>query len=248
MSALRHIPLTGAYNFRDLGGYHTGNGAKTKWRRILRADSPHRLTMQDMEKLLDEGLTTVIDLRALNELKVAPNPFKIHPHIAYQNIALFDHLAPDNMRDAHATTTDDPLFDFYKATLATRQPAIGNVLTAIAQAPRGTVMFHCTAGKDRTGLISALLLGLAEVGAEDIISDYAQTKPLIVGLVAEFLELARKNGTDIEAYRPLLECKPETMRNVVRYFADQYNSVSDYLAQVGLAPDLQEDLKMRLLE
>jgi len=247
MNTQRHIPLVGAYNFRDLGGYRTQGGAQTKWRRFLRADSPHRLTAQDTETLLDRGLTTVIDLRAINELKSAPNPFEQNPDVIYQNIPLFDHLAPDNMRDAEDTSSDDPLFAFYKATLATRQTAIRNVLAAIAQAPRGTVMFHCTAGKDRTGLISALLLGLAQVEAEEIVSDYAQTKPLIVGLVAEFLALARENGTDVEAYRPLLECKSETMRNVVDYFADQYNSVPEYLAEIGLTAELQERLKQRLL-
>lgn len=244
----RHIPLTGAYNIRDLGGYRTGSGDKTKWRRLLRADSPHRLSGQDKEKLMDEGLTTVIDLRSQNELQKAPNPFAMLPHVNYRNIALFDNLAPDTMRNKRATPSSDPLFDFYLTTLANRQVAIRNVMTAIAEAPQGTVMFHCTAGKDRTGLISALLLGLAQVEETEIVSDYAQTKPLITELVQEFLELARNNGTDVENYRPLLECTPETMHKVVIHIRQQYTSVPDFLTGIGLEKAERKRLKTRLLE
>jgi len=109
------------------------------------------------------------------------------------------------------------------------------------------VLFHCTAGKDRTGLISALLLGLVDVEEDEIVSDYAQTKPLIADLVLEFLELARQNGTDLDSYRPLLECQPETMRKVVYHIRDQYKSVPDFLNEIGLAPDLKSLLAARLL-
>jgi len=243
----RHLPLSGAYNFRDLGGYRTRSGALTKWRRILRADSPHRLSKQDIARLLDEGLGTVVDLRSANEVAAAPNPFLTHGQVTYLNVSLFDHLAPADMRRGSSGPTNDPLLDFYVSTLAKRQPAIRDVLGAIARAQEGTVLFHCTAGKDRTGLISALLLGLVDVEEDEIVSDYAQTKPLIADLVLEFLELARQNGTDLDSYRPLLECQPETMRKVVYHIRDQYKSVPDFLNEIGLAPDLKSLLAARLL-
>ena len=68
----RHIALSGAYNIRDLGGYHTCAGAVTRARRVLRADSPHRLTDDDINTLLETGLATVIDLRAPHEVADAP--------------------------------------------------------------------------------------------------------------------------------------------------------------------------------
>ncbi len=243
----RHYPLTGAYNFRDLGGYQTQAGHQTKWRRLLRADSPHRLTEQAIASLLKLGLTTVIDLRSQNELAQAANPFEEHRLISYHNISLFDHLDPKAMRKAHASDSADPLLEFYTSTLAKRQPAIRAVLTAIASAAPGAVMFHCTAGKDRTGLISALLLGMANVGSDEIISDYAQTKPLIVGLVKEFLALAEKTGTDIESYRPLLECNPATMRAALAHIQRRYRSINGYLEEIGLEQEYRQRLADRLL-
>ena len=243
----RYLPLSGAYNFRDLGGYRTRSGGLTKWRRILRADSPHRLSQGDISGLLDQGLSTVIDLRSANEVMDAPNPFLTHAQVTYLNVSLFDHLAPADMRQGQSGATDDPLLDFYVTTLANRQPAIRDVLGAIAGARDGAVLFHCTAGKDRTGLISALLLGLADVEEDDIVSDYAQTKPLITDLVQEFLELAKQNGTNLDTYRPLLECNPDTMRKVVHHITDQYCSVPDFLTKIGLEPDLKSRLSVRLL-
>jgi len=243
----RHLALSGAYNFRDLGGYRTRSGATTKWRRIIRADSPHRLSKQDIDKLLGQGLTSVIDMRSNNEIKSAPNPFAVHSRVNYQNIGLFDHLAPNAMPDDNRRPSNDPLLDFYVTTLANRQSAIRDVLNAIATAQKGAVMFHCTAGKDRTGLISALLLGLVEVKEEEIISDYVQTKPLITELVREFLELAKRNGADLTSYRPLLECNPDTMRKVMQHIKDRYNSVPDFLTEIGLQPISITLLKTRLL-
>jgi len=243
----RHLPLMGAYNFRDLGGYRTRSGALTKWRRILRADSPHRLSKQDISRLLDHGLTTVIDLRSGNEVADAPNPFAEQSQVTYQNIGVFDHLAPQTMQEDGTAEADDPLLDFYVKTLANRQAAIRNVLGAIAMAPDGTVLFHCTAGKDRTGLIAALLLGLVDVEEEDIVSDYAQTKPLIADLVLEFLALAQKNGRDLDSYRRLLDCKADTMRNVVKHIGDQYQSVPGFFTEIGLEPDSTTRLAQRLL-
>ena len=243
----RHLPLSGAYNFRDLGGYRTHTGEMTKWRRILRADCPHRLSSDDISKLMGEGLTTVIDLRSNNETENNVNPFATMTGVAYQNVGLFDHLAPDTMHDEKSQPEADPLFGFYVKTLANRQTAIRNVLSAIANAQDGMVMFHCTAGKDRTGLISALLLGLAEVEESEIVSDYAQTKLLIADLVLEFLELAKENGTNLANYRRLLDCKPETMRNVVGHINDSYQSVPGYAAEIGLQPELITRLSSRLL-
>ncbi len=243
----RHIPLAGAYNFRDLGGYRTRSGGFTKWGRVLRADSPHRLTRQDVHSLLDQGLGTVIDLRSANELDGAPNPFASHSQITYRNIGLFEHLAPETMRNDQVQDSGNPVLDFYITTLATRQTAIRDVLDAIADAREGAVLFHCTAGKDRTGLIAALLLGLADVEEREIVSDYAQTKPLIAGLVQEFLELAKQNGTDLVSYRKLLECTPETMRDVMDHIRHRYCSVARYIDEIGLNSPNQTALKEKLL-
>ncbi|MCA8869736.1 MAG: tyrosine-protein phosphatase [Rhodobacteraceae bacterium] len=243
----RHLPLAGAYNIRDLGGYATWYGPRTSWRQFLRADSPHRLSRSDLNKLIDEGLSSVIDLRSANEVAKAPNPFAKMDGVRYRNIPLFDRLAPDNMRPNEHAASDDPLLDFYCHTLETRQVAIGNALRGLAEAGDGAVMFHCTAGKDRTGLIAALLLGLAGVNDDDIIADYVETRALIADLVLEFLEHAKTNGTDLDTYRKLLECNPTTMRRAIAHLRRKYRSVARYMTEIGLEADIVGHLRNRLL-
>ncbi len=236
----RYFPLNGAYNFRDLGGYCTAQKRETNWRRIMRADSPHRLDAADRQKLRQNGLRTVIDLRAKNELEAAPNPFVDDPDVQYLNISLFEQLAPATMIEQERSS--DPLLDFYTTTLATRQEPICKVLEAIAAHQEGLLVFHCTAGKDRTGLIAALLLGLAEVEEQQIIADYARTAPLIVGLVDEFLQMAREKGMDIDAYKKLLKCEPQTMQKALNHVHETYGSIPQYLHQAGLAPSTRTRL------
>ena len=94
MRFTRHIPLNGSYNIRDLGGYPTATGP-TAWRRILRADSLHRLDDQAMQALHEMGCDTVIDLRRAEETTAQPNPFATAmPQVQYHNISLFEGLDP----------------------------------------------------------------------------------------------------------------------------------------------------------
>lgn len=241
----RHLALSGAYNVRDLGGYRTRAGGLTRRRRLLRADSPHRLTSGDLDLLLGTGLRTVIDLRAPHELANAPNPLGEIASLDYLHLPLFDALAPANVHEG--ATGPDPLPEFYARTLSTRAPALRDVMQAITEAPPGAVMFHCTAGKDRTGLIAALLLGNADVRDADIVSDYASTERHIAPLVAEFLDLARIKGSDTDAYGRALRSRPETMQRVLADIARDYGSVPEYLAGIGLDSAARARLAARLL-
>jgi protein-tyrosine phosphatase len=243
----RHIALTGAYNIRDLGGYRTHKGVLTQPRRLLRADSPHRLSDDDIDQLTGAGLRTVIDLRASHERADAPTRLDDIAGIDCLHLPLFDALAPANISaDAPAPGTD-PLLGFYTRTLATRQAALREVFQAIAEAPPGAVMFHCTAGKDRTGLVAALALSVADVDEAEIVADYARTKALIADLVAEFLDLARERGTDLVAYRRVLDCRPDTMRAVLAHLQSRYGSAREYLTGIGLDRDGIDRLAARLL-
>jgi protein-tyrosine phosphatase len=242
----RDLPLSGAYNIRDLGGYPAG-AASTQWRRVLRADALHRLDGDGVAALLDAGVRTVIDLRHATELEVAPNPFNGHAAVRYINISLFDNLKPPVAEtDAEGNLTD-ALLDLYKMALAERKVEIAQVLSTIADAPAGAVMFHCTAGKDRTGVIAALLLSASGVAEEAIIADYALTAERIAPLVPEFLEDAGRRGIDVEAFRRLLGSEPETMRGFLVHLVQEYGDVYSYLDQLGLDADLRARLAMRLM-
>lgn len=245
-SGRRHIALEGVYNIRDLGGYATAQGTQTAWRRFLRADSPHALTEDGQARLQAEGLTTVIDLRTEAEITETPNPFARRAGVVYAHRPLFAALAPGKL----AETADGacPLLGFYQSALDDRHEALHDIMTLIAGADEGAVMFHCTAGKDRTGLVAALLLGLAEVSVDDIVADYALTEGLITGLVAGFLESARQKGGDVVAYARLLASPAPTMRDTLGHLEARYGSVPRYLAHIGMAPGDITALSDRLHE
>jgi protein-tyrosine phosphatase len=108
------------------------------------------------------------------------------------------------------------------------------------------VLFHCTAGKDRTGLIAALMLALAGVETAVIAEDYALTGPMIAPLLESFIADAAARGTDIEAFRPLLSCDPQTMAATLAFLIDNHGSVKAYLASIGLSDDTIDRLQARL--
>lgn len=245
-SGRRHIKLEGTYNIRDLGGYATAQGTQTAWRRFLRADSPHGLNEAGQARLQAEGLSTVIDLRTEAEITETPNPFARRAGVLYAHRPLFTALAPDKL--AESADGAHPLLGFYQSALDDRHEALNDIMTLIAGADEGAVMFHCTAGKDRTGLVAALLLGLAEVSADDIVADYALTEGLITGLVAGFLETARQRGGDVAAYARLLAAPAPTMRDTLGHLEARYGSVPRYLTHIGVAPGDIAALSDRLHE
>jgi protein-tyrosine phosphatase len=236
----RHLPVTGAYNIRDLGGYHTPSGP-TLFRRLIRADGLSRLDADGMQRLIDEGLGTVIDLRHAGELETHPNPFAAHPSVAYHNISLFEQLAPAE------AIVGDILQDLYIRALAERGAAITAVLSAISAAPAGVVLFHCTAGKDRTGIIAALMLSLAGVATAEIVEDYARTEQMIAPLIDDLLNSAGERGADVAVIKRLLGSKPETMEATLAHIASEHGTVEAYLGSIGLGPETIARLKSRLL-
>lgn len=236
----RHLPIAGTFNVRDLGGYAARDG-ETRWRRLLRADGLHRVDPEGMAALVAEGVTTVIDLRHPGELVTHPNPFRAHPEVRYHNVSLFESLAP------RAEPGQDLLLELYKLALETRQEALAEVLTVIADAPPGAVLFHCTAGKDRTGIVSALLLAIAGVEATLIVEDYALTGEMIAPLVEEIIADAVGRGADPDQFRPLLAADPATMLSTIGYLEETYGSAHDYLDAIGLSPETTDRLRHRLM-
>lgn len=237
----RHLPIAGTFNVRDLGGYPHPGGV-TGWRRMLRADSLHRLDADGIALLKGAGVVTVIDLRHDHELESYPNPFRAEPGVDYRHVSLFEQLAPSEMAGA------DMLHDLYVQALTTRGEAIATVLTAIAEAPEGAVLFHCTAGKDRTGLIAALLL--AAVGVENalIVEDYALTKTHLAPALPGFIADAQARGVEVEKFRPLLACEPETMAATLSHLTERHGTVEAYLTEIGLQAGVISRLKVRLTE
>lgn len=242
----RRLEIPGLLNVRDLGGYETRNGLITKWRRLLRGDGLHRLTHEGIELLNSEGLTSVIDLRSEAELEKEPNPYLDQGQIGFFHKPVYDDLAPA-MLATHEAGSEEPLVGFYTTALLNRAEAIRDILATIASAPKGAILFHCTAGKDRTGLVAALLLEIAGVDRETILADYSLTGDFIASLVEELLERTRQSGGDAERHAKFLSSAPITMAMALEQLDERHGSVENYLKDIGLVAGDMSNLRDRLL-
>jgi protein-tyrosine phosphatase len=244
MTHTRHIPLDGVLNLRDLGGYPTPSG-ETSWRRMLRAASLHRLTDAEIEKLQDLGVVSVIDLRFDDEIVKEPNPFAGRDgSVTHVNVSLFAGLDPTNPQIVEAP---DPLLALYKTALDERPDGFLAVMRAIIAAGDGGVLFHCTAGKDRTGMIAALLLDLAGVAREVIVADYVLTGDHIVPLVEATRAAVEAQGGDFAAYAPFFAAEAATMEAFLDHLHDIHGGARTYLANHGLTVSEIETLRTRLV-
>jgi protein-tyrosine phosphatase len=162
----RHLPLPGTRNLRDVGGYPTSDGRRTRWRTLLRTDSLDLLPLDSQAKLLDMGLRQAIDLRWPSELERAPNVFHASPRVRYRSIPLIAHENDD-------PTPNVGLVGLYLHLLDERAAQLVEVVRAVIE-PDGTpTVIGCAAGKDRTGVAIALILSAVGVPRELVVRDYA---------------------------------------------------------------------------
>ena len=239
----RHLGLAGTYNLRDTGGYRTLDGRTTRWRTFLRSDSLHRVPLMAQTTLLNYGVRTVIDLRRSDELHVAPNVFASSSEIVYHHLSLLADTLPERK------VAPRSLPDIYRMILEQRQEPLRQILATLA-APGGLpAIVHCTAGKDRTGLIVALLLGLVGVPAATIVEDYALSSQY---LGDPYLEEARQraahHGIPWKWYQHTIICPPEFMHTTLQYIDERHGGIVAYVRSIGLSQEQCARLRYALVE
>ena len=240
----RLIGLEGCLNFRDLGGYPTADGRRVRWRWMFRSDALCALTPADVGRLRDEiGLTTVVDLRSTAELRADGDGPLMRAGLAHHHLPLFD---GDAVRPEDATV-QITLADRYWLLAQYAKARIARVLTALAES-EGPAVYHCAAGKDRTGVISAVVLGVLGVPDEVIVADYAATKENLDAIV-ERLMATRSYATVLASLPPdTLHAEAETMVAFLERIRTDYGDMRGYAAAAGVAPDALEALMLRLIE
>lgn len=239
----RLLEWEGCLNARDLGGYATGDGRETRWGAVVRSASLAALTEAGRAALADYGVRAIVDLRLPAELADDPNPFaEPGDHgIAYTNVSFIDPAAAPP--DAVTTLAED-----YLQMLDRYRQGVAEAMTAVARAPDGAVLIHCAAGKDRTGLIAALLLGLAGVPDETIAADYAMTAELLRHREREWLEgLEPEERAEREAMLARYAPTAEVMSAVLEGLAERFGGVEAYLLATGLGRDDLDRLRDRLV-
>lgn len=236
----RHIEVEGGYNIRDLGGYPTVDGRTTRWQMLVRSGSLDQITPTGQERLVQYGVKTVIDLRDEFEVRDYPDVFMQHMSVRY----LHTPLSPHNYNDSLTYTRLD---EVYCTMLGTLQTNIGAIFSAIAEAEPG-ILFHCFAGKDRTGLVSALLLGVAGVPADVIAADYAETAPHIAHLVAQWREYAIQHAQDMARFDCDVGSEATTMLNTLAVLETEYGGGVNYLRSCGINDRQLQRLRALLLD
>jgi protein-tyrosine phosphatase len=235
----RHVIWEGCYNIRDLGGLPTSDGRTTTSGVFLRGDSICRLTDRGRASLLADGVRTIVDLRRDAELQRDPNPFANVPEqVAYLHLPFNDAAIEERIR-AMPTSADR-----YRAMLDEGRDRITAIMTALARAERA-VLFHCYGGRDRTGMVAAILLRLASVPDDEIVRDYVMTdermEPLYGKWRAEMDEerRARFDGLIAEASAPI--------EAALDHLDKRYGGVEPYLAGGGVANEEIAGLRTALL-
>ena len=238
----RRIVLEGAVNFRDLGGYEAG-GSRTRWRTLFRADGLGDLTETDLSVLRGFGIRTVIDLRSGSELERGRFDVEAHP-------ATFHHLPfIDELPDAQDFDRRPGLLGSQYLEIV--RDAGGQILAALevlASPDALPAVFHCTAGKDRTGVLSAIVLSLLGVDEPTVVADYALSGEAMLRLRAKLIAKYPEGRETLENIDEVFSADPAQMEQLLDHVQEQYGSVDAYVEGLGASPDLVERLRAALLE
>lgn len=235
----RRVPLVNAFNVRDLGGYPCTKGNKIiNYHSFLRADDLHCLNNDEIEYLINYGLAAVIDLRSKEEIKKFPDPFENSGKVKYINIPLIT----ENISDVTRINTIEPenmMTAFYMSLIKDSGEAIKTVFEFMSEVSNGIILFHCTAGKDRTGITAMLLLMLAGVEDSDVIADYSVTY-IYNSVNPVFVEILS------ECPAELLFSNADYIVPVIKYIRSEYKTADNYLKCIGVSDEAIHKIIKRL--
>lgn len=238
----RFIPIKGAWNFRDTGGYITKNGKSIKWKNVYRAGQLSKITEEDISYLKDLGIKTIIDLRTIRELETQPN------------------VVMDNINDIHMPINDsdycedncktnknlnEVMKNSYMYMIDKRAEKFGHVLKLFTSEENFPIVFHCMAGKDRTGITALLLYMIAGLDEDTIISDYTLSNYAS----SRILDYFETFGLDREEMYEYAIADEKWIIDVIDYINEKYNNVEEYLiSKAGLTKEEVDSIYYNLIE
>ncbi|MEA3214664.1 MAG: protein-tyrosine phosphatase [Acidimicrobiia bacterium] len=268
----RHFELDGPVNFRDLGGYPVRDGRTVRWRTIFRSDGLHSMSAADLALLLDQlGLSSVIDLRSGDEVELVGRGPLGETEVVLHHVPIFD----ETRRLADRLAGGLVIGDMYVQMIESAAPRFVQALEIIART-NSPLVFHCAAGKDRTGLLGAVLLELLGVDDDDIAEDYAHSARSIALLKERWAaSAAAKAAKSAEGDSPsktgarrslppgmprlprgaegrrvaeeLLSARPATILALLGTMRDRFGSVGEWAADHGFSQSDANRLRDRLL-
>jgi len=242
----RRLALSGCFNFRDLGGYLTADGRRVRWRRLFRADGLTRLDSDDCEVLAKLGLATVVDLRTRGEVDERGRFPEVSFEVDYHHLPLTDVLPPTEDLARYA----EPAFvtDRYLQLFTEGSDSIAKSLMVLGEKDALPAVFHCSAGKDRTGVLAALLLGFLGVPDEAIVEDYALSAQAMLGLLESIKREYADAAEEVERYAPAVTSAfPESMAAFLESLRADHGGFDELATSLGVESAV-ESLRASLLE
>lgn len=237
-SIKRLVPVKGALNFRDVGGYKTTDGKEVVWGKVYRSAGIDKLTTEDIALLDKKKIHTVVDFRGVAEAKAAPD--RLPQNTDYTLSPAGSDSIPNPMQMVKLLKEGGFLEKFYgidavKYSGDRFRPLFVKLLTADK---KEAVMYHCTGGRDRTGMATALFLYVLQVPEKTIEEDYVASniylKKMNKGMMAPLAKMSGLSEAQIENEMAL---KPELIRSFFGGIKTQYGSVEGFLQQeMGIGP------------
>ena len=243
----RLVKLEAVHNFRDLGGYPTDSGQVTKWRTLYRADGLYRLTPSDAQAVIDIGVRTVIDLRTHKEVETRGTfPVEKFP-VKFHHLSIIDATWNDG-----DTPEIEDVVEFlvwaYRHMIASAAPKFADAIEIIASTDVLPLVFHCAAGKDRTGVLAALVLSILGVQEEIISADYGLTESAMKRLL-KWAEVSQPDLATAYANMParFAAADPRAMAIILNDLNTKYGSVQNFVREIGVSDETANTLRKSLL-
>ena len=248
MSNRPPIPqMDNLFNLRDHGGLRTATGEAVRNGRLYRADGVHRASPDDVAKLQQLGIATVIDLRSTGEIGKYGRFEGETIGARFAHLPLLDRLWSKKSLEAHTDAAEYLTARYIE--LAHEQPHnIAAIFELVADPVHHGVVFHCSAGKDRTGVVSALLMSSIGVTDADIAYDYSMTAENMPALL-EWIEARVDDPADSMANQPpqFLKCPPAAILGFLDHMRHEYGSIDQYLRSIGIAEKTVNSIRFELV-
>jgi protein-tyrosine phosphatase len=245
LSGDRHIVCDGAFNVRDLGGYAAAGGRTVRWQTLYRADGLHRIEAEAAGAVTPLGWRTILDLRTEDEFRAGA--FLHHGGAEVLHLPVI--RSPWDIEAVGDAAPVEFLVARYREMLDEGRTALTTAVRLLSSQERLPAVFHCSAGKDRTGVLAALVLSVLGVADETIAEDYHLSAGAMDRLV-DWLRAARPDLVDHMAQQPktFLACPPEAMLGFLGALRDRFGSAEGYLTASGVEPEALDRLRDVLLE
>lgn len=230
---MNELNLNGAVNLRDLGGLPTVQGKKTKKGKLYRSGSLDRLSSPEIERLVEQGISLDIDLRGDEEVQRWVDLLGADERVRYEVVPLLPSIKPEELPKIlsaiYLWTLDQSKKDFY------------HIFSLMLENAEKATLFHCSLGKDRTGMVAALLFLLAEVPRPLIIEDYMQSQTNLKGILEKMEEM------NDPALKVFLTAREEDIVPFLDAIDEDYGGVAGYFREIGFSDKEIERIKAILV-